>query len=188
MRYPFFPGAAQQSQGIAKYLIIQDHGNNPPALIDYQVRQRSSQTSQYNCIQYARSVESLSVIHSPPLLRTPFLRKDNLKDNRHSCILLKTMRFIVFISLLSVGTIAIPTSKPSDILPADGKSLSHSSKPIMPIDGPSMRRYLHPVVKTMHDESYPYRSFRGADDYEKLVAFCEAGFTSGCRAAIEQVG
>ncbi|KAJ5987383.1 hypothetical protein N7451_011748 [Penicillium sp. IBT 35674x] len=96
------------------------------------------------------------------------------------------MRFILFISLLSAGTTAIPISNPSEILPTTGTSLSHSSDPIKPLDVPSMNKYLHSDMKIMHDEMDSDRTFRGADDYEKFVAFCEAGFTSGCRAAIER--
>ncbi|KAJ5553493.1 hypothetical protein N7494_002871 [Penicillium frequentans] len=95
------------------------------------------------------------------------------------------MRFILSIVLLSAGAIAIPTSNPSETLPTTGNSFSHSSNPIKPLGVPSMNKYLHPDMKIMHDEMDSDRTFRGADDYEKLVAFCEAGFTSGCRAAIE---
>lgn len=96
------------------------------------------------------------------------------------------MRFNLFIPLLSAGTTAIPTSNPSETLPTAGNSLSHSSNPIKPLDVPSMNKYLHSDMKIMYDEMDSDRTFRGADDYEKLVAFCEAGFTSGCRAAIEK--
>ncbi|KAJ5755451.1 hypothetical protein N7533_004994 [Penicillium manginii] len=60
----------------------------------------------------------------------------------------------------------------------------HTSTWISPTDHDPKKRHLQPYLKFVaagHPSEIPLSE---ADNYERLVAFCEAGFVSGCRAAI----
>lgn len=60
----------------------------------------------------------------------------------------------------------------------------HASTWIPPTENYPKTRYLHPYLQPIsagHSSEIPLSE---ADDYERLVVFCEAGFVSGCRAAV----
>lgn len=98
------------------------------------------------------------------------------------------MNLIVHISLLCVGTIAIPIDRaiqnPASRLIPFG-SLSHGSTTFASTESSPTRRYLQTNMGTiplkMDSEIVINR-----DDYEHLVALCEAGFVSYCEAAIKK--
>lgn len=97
------------------------------------------------------------------------------------------MKFFILLLLLCVTSIAFPTPI-STLNPADcsenPEPSPQTSTYIRPTENYSKKRYQQPYLKTSSSENSSEMPLSSTDDYERLVAFCEAGFVSGCRAAI----
>jgi hypothetical protein len=99
------------------------------------------------------------------------------------------MKLFLLLSLSSVGTTAVPISRSVENAADRTERLEPSSLTSTSI--PSTGHYpttrnMQPYMKLMSAEHTSEVFLHEADSYEKLVALCEAGFVSACRAAVNR--
>lgn len=99
------------------------------------------------------------------------------------------MKPFLLLFLSSVGTTAVPISRSVENAAGRKGRLEPSSLTSTSIPSTEhcpTTRNMQPYMKPMSKEHISEVSLHEADGYEKLVALCEAGFVSGCRAAVNR--
>ena len=85
------------------------------------------------------------------------------------------MKLFTFVALFTVGGFATPTPR----------SLPYVIDPSEPLD--ELRAHVRTdQTRSVTEEHISDMLSSQVDDYEQLVALCEAGFVSGCQAAVHR--
>lgn len=135
----------------------------------------------------------VSKIHSQsphfPCWSYHFVSKSTHGANLPSCHWSNAMKLFLLFSLFSLVAVAFPSPRSihnEDDHPESLEPSSYTSAWIPPTENHPTVPYMESYLKRMLAEHTPDTYFYERIDYEKLVALCEAGFVSGCRAAIER--
>jgi hypothetical protein len=93
------------------------------------------------------------------------------------------LMIILFVLIFNVASIAV--SKPRSIQNLAHRSTLPESEPYNPsISSAGTEPIRQHLLAEDLDLPNTEHEFHGTSDYEKFVALCEAGFISGCRAAV----
>ncbi|KAJ5948007.1 hypothetical protein N7466_001022 [Penicillium verhagenii] len=99
---------------------------------------------------------------------------------------LSSLTYLLLAVAGSVSAVAFPRTYPSNEDPSNHISVLATSDSSSTNHLPTEQQHRRLDTRRPRDMQNRDSAFHGKDEHERLVALCEAGFVSGCQAAIEE--